>query len=56
MQKTKEQNKNKTSERLLQHKIHAKLGELFDAFDADRNGRISTEEVNLDHVSAEILL
>ena len=55
MQKTKEQNKNKTSERLLQHKIHAKLSELFDAFDADRNGRISTEEVNLDHVSAEIL-
>ena len=55
MQRAQEQSRNKTSERLLQLKIRAKLNELFDAFDADKNGRISTDEVNLDHVSADIL-
>ena len=28
---------------------------MFDAFDADNNGRISTDELNLEHVSADIL-
>ena len=51
----KDQAKNKISEMLLEQKINQQLEELFSAFDADQNGYITSEEVNLDLVSAQIL-
>ena len=36
-------------------KLQTKLNELFDSFDADRSGKITTSEISLDNVSAEIL-
>ena len=36
-------------------KLQTKLNELFDAFDAEQSGKITASEINLDHVSAEIL-
>ena len=48
-------NKNKISEMLLEQKIRLQLEQLFQAFDNDNNGFISSDEINLDHVSAQIL-
>ena len=36
-------------------KLQTKLNELFDSFDADKSGKITTSEISLDNVSAEIL-
>lgn len=35
--------------------MRTKLGEIFDMFDANGNGKISADEIELDLVSAEIL-
>ena len=47
--------RNKTSEMILEHKIRMQLDILYHAFDADNNGYISADEINLDNVSAKIL-
>ena len=36
--------------------MRTKLSEIFDLFDANGNGRISADEIELDLVSAEILV
>ena len=51
----KAQNKNKISELLLEQKIRQQLELLFMAFDADNNGYITADEINLDNVTAQIL-
>ncbi len=51
----KELTRNKTSEMILEHKIRIQLDALYHAFDADGNGYISADEINLDHVSAKLL-
>lgn len=48
----KAQNKNKISELLLEQKIRQQLELLFTAFDADSNGYITADEINLDNVTA----
>ena len=47
--------KNKTSEMILEQKVRNQLDALYHAFDADNNGFISADEINLDNVSAKIL-
>ena len=46
---------NKTSMLIVERKLHNKLNELFNAFDVDKSGYISAEEISLDNVTAEIL-
>lgn len=45
----------KTSQLIVERKLMNKLEEIFRAFDADKNGYISAEEICLDNVTAEIL-
>ena len=40
---------------LLEQKIKLQLEQLFEAFDNDNNGYISSDEINLDNVTAQIL-
>jgi len=51
----KKQSQNRISELLLQQKIQLQLEQLFLAFDSNGNGFISSDEINLDNVSAQIL-
>ena len=46
---------NKTSMLIVEKKLNNKLHELFNAFDADKNGFITAYEISLDNVTAEIL-
>lgn len=48
----KKQSQNRISELLLQQKIQLQLEQLFLAFDSNGNGFISSDEINLDNVSA----
>ena len=48
--------KNKNSEMLLAKKIRHQLEQLFLAFDSENNGYISSDEISLDNVPAEILI
>lgn len=43
------------SARIFEQKLRSKLKEIFDLFDANGNGKLSADEINLDFVSAEIL-
>ena len=43
------------SVKLVDSRMRTKLGEIFDMFDANGNGKISADEIELDLVSAEIL-
>jgi Ca2+-binding EF-hand superfamily protein len=43
------------SAKIFDNKLRHKLGEIFEMFDLNGQGRISADEVNLDLVSAQIL-
>ena len=40
----------------MDNRMRTKLSEMFDLFDANGNGRISADEIELDLVSAEVLV
>ena len=41
---------------MVENRIKNKLAEIFETFDANGNGRLTADEINLDNVSAEILI
>ena len=41
---------------MVLNKTKNKLAEIFDLFDANGNGKLTPDEINLDKVSAEILI
>ena len=45
----------KTSAAIVERKLLNKLEEIFRAFDADKNGFITADEISLDNVTAEML-
>lgn len=45
----------KTSQLIVERKLMNKLEEIFSAFDADKNGFVSAQEICLDNVTADIL-
>ena len=47
--------KNKVSEMLFEQKLQNQMETLFHAFDNDGNGFVSSDEINLDNVTAQIL-
>lgn len=45
-----------TSVKLYLQKMKGQLNSIFDLFDANQNGKISADEINLDLVSPELLI